>query len=439
MPLTTKRFVWKDRDTAARDMLQLAYHAPITISRQALQLLQAFRSLAIMPELKELMLDETRDFWERRYALQALVQIPHSVDMVPELKELVLDETRDIWERRYALYALVESPGDVWFPELARFAHYVPRDREDYSTSAELSLDSCVTLAEAHPANVSWLFQQVEQQQHPIYLQALMSLTPEWRATDALRATVFQRIAALYDADPYLIEMEDLRMLCSVADEPFLDWVESRQDLITYMCQGNYAPTISEQLRRWVGARRDQLNRVLDWWSRYQLRTLPRRPFEPDPISEKFRDNPIWQELNGWYEAALAGDKKAFYRLRTIVYHEQDNLARRADATRFLGKLKDQYDVREPLFHAVRYGPVDPKWSYRSWVSPIRFEAGAALREMPSADVWETMIDAYFIDPDQSLMSFFTAWIAHLTDQLSGIHTPYKRSGRSHSERSYLD
>jgi len=83
MPLTTKRFVWKDRDTAARDMLQLAYHAPITISRQALQLLQAFRSLAIMPELKE----------------------------------LVLDETRDIWERRYALYALAEIPGDIWFPK----------------------------------------------------------------------------------------------------------------------------------------------------------------------------------------------------------------------------------------------------------------------------------------------------------------------------------
>ncbi|HUN06151.1 MAG TPA: hypothetical protein PLQ56_06100 [Aggregatilineales bacterium] len=404
MPLTTKRFVWKDRDTAARDMLQLAYHAPITISRQALQLLQAFRSLAIMPELKE----------------------------------LVLDETRDIWERRYALYALAEIPGDIWFPEMARFAHYVPRDQEVYSVRTELALESCMTLAEAHPANVSWLFQQVEQQPHSMYLQALMSLVPECGGEKGLRI-VFQRIAALYDTDPYLIEMEDIRALCSAADESFLEWLDSRHDLITYLCQGNYAPTISEELRRWIGARRDQLNGILDWWSRYQLRTLPRRPFEPDPFSEKFRANPIWQELNGWYEAALAGDKKAFYRLRTIVYHEQDNLARRADATRFLGKLKDQYDVREPLFHAVRYGPVDPKWSYRSWVSPIRFEAGAALREMPSADVWETMIDAYFIDPDQNLMSFFMAWIAHLTDQLSGIHTPYKGSGRSHSERSYLD
>lgn len=404
MSLSTEKFVWKDRDTAARDMLQLAYHAPITISRQALQLLQAFRSLAI----------------------------------VPELKELVLDETRDILERRYALYALVETPGDIWFPEMARFAYHVPRDREDYSFRTELSLESCMTLAEAHPANVSWLFQHVEQQPHSMYLQALMSLVPECGGETGL-GIVFQRIAALYDADPYLIEIEDIRDLCSAADESFLDWLETRQDLITYICQGSYAPTISEELRRWIGARRDEWNGVLDWWSKYQLRTLPRRLFEPDPFSEKFRDNPIWQELNGWYEAALAGDKKAFYQLRTIVYHEQENLARRADATRFLGKLKDQYDVREPLFHAVRYGPVDPKWIYRSWVSPIRFEAGAALCEMPSADVWETMIDAYFIDPDQNLMSFFTGWIAHLTDHLSGIHTPYNGSRRSHSERSYLD
>jgi len=94
-----------------------------------------------------------------------------------------------------------------------------------------------MTLAEAHPANVSWLFQQVEQQPHSMYLQALMSLVPECGGEKGLRI-VFQRIAALYDTDPYLIEMEDIRALCSAADESFLEWLDSRHDLITYLCQG---------------------------------------------------------------------------------------------------------------------------------------------------------------------------------------------------------
>jgi hypothetical protein len=44
---------------------------------------------------------------------------------------------------------------------------------------------------------------------------------------------------------------------------------------------------------------------------------------------------------------------------------------------------------------------------------------------MPSPDVWETMVDAFFIRPRNVLESFMSEWIAYLTDRLSGIGTPY--------------
>src|SRR5215213_6122423 len=82
--MSTQQFQWKDRDTAAQDLLQLAYHAPPSVSSRALMLLRSIRSAKIMPELEALVIDESRDIWPRRYALRALKSVPGDVDM-PQL------------------------------------------------------------------------------------------------------------------------------------------------------------------------------------------------------------------------------------------------------------------------------------------------------------------------------------------------------------------
>lgn len=73
---TTNRFKWKDRDAAAFDLLQLAYHAPLDISQLALQLLSAIRSNAVTTELTAIALDPERSDWERRLAIRAVEQTP---------------------------------------------------------------------------------------------------------------------------------------------------------------------------------------------------------------------------------------------------------------------------------------------------------------------------------------------------------------------------
>lgn len=382
-------------------MLQLAYHAPLHISRSALYLLKAFRSTAI----------------------------------VPELKQLALDESRNTWERRYALQALCRTPGDIDFPELAQFAHPAP---EGMHALDGIWFADCVMLSRAHPSNQAWLFMNIEQKPQKSYLNILLQLHDPWIGLgERLWTEVLQRIRQVYDADPYLLEIETLRKLCTSADTDMLDWLEQHHDLIVYMCQGNYAPTVSEQLRRWIGARRDEMNGIIDWWTPYQCRTAPYKP-RVETVFKATSNNPLWIELNDWYKAALAGNKKAFYELRKVTYHEQDNLPRRADAIHFLGKLKDQYDVRDPLFRAVCYGPEDPTRRDSAITSPIRWEAGKALCGIASPDVWETMVDAFFIKRDDTLPGMLCDWITHLTDQLSGVEEPYPVTGWWGDERPWL-
>jgi len=56
--MPSKPFVWKDRDTAARDLLQLAYHGPDAVRNHALLVLISIRSTAIIEDLKALALSQ---------------------------------------------------------------------------------------------------------------------------------------------------------------------------------------------------------------------------------------------------------------------------------------------------------------------------------------------------------------------------------------------
>ncbi|MBX3086526.1 MAG: hypothetical protein KF716_33135, partial [Anaerolineae bacterium] len=140
--MPTKRFVWKDRDTAALDLIQLVYHAPQYISQQALHILSAIGSNAIIFDLQAIVLDS-----ERRY-----------------------------WERVYALRALANTYGEVYFPDLLSVTNEQLLRREEIITSAgnaigmlhELYfsndiLPEIIAFAAKHPSNRNWLLNRLKQ------------------------------------------------------------------------------------------------------------------------------------------------------------------------------------------------------------------------------------------------------------------------------------
>jgi hypothetical protein len=126
--MTVKRFGWKDRDTAAEDFLQLAYHGPERVRSTALDILQAIRSEKIVPELKAIALDQTWDYWDRIYALRAITSVR----------------------------------GDNYLPEFATLAAY---DLANWLNSKERSgslyreyLVDIRAFVEAHPSNEEWFW-----------------------------------------------------------------------------------------------------------------------------------------------------------------------------------------------------------------------------------------------------------------------------------------
>jgi len=90
--VTTQQFKWIDRDTAARDMLQLVYHASPQIAMQALKLLKAIRSPVLIPDLKAIFLDEDYDKYQREKVYEVICATSATVaPIVPSLRNLRRD------------------------------------------------------------------------------------------------------------------------------------------------------------------------------------------------------------------------------------------------------------------------------------------------------------------------------------------------------------
>lgn len=399
MSSTIQRFSWKNRDAAAHDLLQIVYQAPESIRQRALQLLKAFRSPAILSPLQQ----------------------------------IVLDETWDYWERRYALYAIKSMPGDIYLPEFARFASYDTFDA--LGIPSQLSFEDLINLASKHPSNLQWVFQNIERQEPKIYLKALRRATDYFAPGDDMSLILCRRMIEVLELHPQLLDLEMIEALYfRDGSETTLKWLQEHWDELIYLCLIEDRKTVFYLLESWDSLRESVFRNcpaiIEEYDQEKQEITARRLQRQSAPVD--YQSSPIWQELNGWYQAAEAGNVQAYSKLASIVYHERDNLCKRAVATNLLGKLKLLYDVRPPLFHALRYAPDDSHYQDLAMSVSVRFEAGEALRDIPSPDVWEMMVDAYFIRPDNVLGSFMRSWIGYLTDQLSGIDKPY-------SDRSWGD
>jgi hypothetical protein len=407
MPSTTNQFGWSDRDTAARNMLQFATYAPPSIRLRALQLLEAFSSPSILAELKQIVFDEGRNSWERLYSLRAIASIRGDI-YLPEFEPLL---ARTLSSN--------DSYGGICFPQSNQLS---------ISDYGRLEFADFLGLFSNHPSNLQWAFHAIEQLPPIDYLAVLTRSVSYFHDGIDLNPILCRRMIDVLEQNPLLFTIDHIETLYSVdGSETTLQWLRERWDTILYLCLFAKVDEYFYLLEGWDELREaffKQCPACIEEYEQKKSEVEAHRlnsPFAP----VDYQSSPIWQELNGWYQGALEGDKQAYGKLMRVVYHERKNLSKRAIATNLLGKLKDKYDVRDPLFHALRYAPDDEQYQFVSMNTSIRFEAGEALRDIPSPDVWETMIDAFFIRPRNVLESFLSDWIAYQTDRLSGIETPY--------------
>ena len=398
MSIHNSIFAWKDRDTAALDMLALVHHGPPSVRMTALELLSSL----------------------------------HSSVGFETLEPIVFDETRDIWERRYALRAIASSPGDVYLPQFARLVSAC----DDWF---DFHFDDWLSLASQNPSNLDWVFNGIERLMPQEYLQKLNSAAIFlWTGID-LTPLLSQRMKTCLEEHLELLNVEIISTL-RVYDgsETTLKWLRQRWNELIYLCVGGDKHEVFSLLENWDDLRAAVFENCPAMIAEYEaIRSEVEVVRQQHNRLVDYQSSPLWQELNGLYLAASEGSTEAFLKLRQFVYHERHNLSKRAVATHLLSKLKDQYEVLPALLHALRYAPDDAPNQQRSMNAPVRYEAGEALVSIISPDVWETMIDVLFARPSNDLDHFLLDWIEYLTHRLSGLDVSYEGSRMPDENRRY--
>ncbi len=185
--MTPQQFRWIDRDTAARDLLQLVFHAPGYLHEQALKLLEAIRSPAILPELKAIVLDPEYDVRQRRVAFDVIIATPGNVDF--HEFETVLS---DIW-------------GDYNAPIYA------------------------ARLTKHHPVNLSWILNGVEawspSKQYNTYLR-LLYYVPQ---------LVGEPLLKLVNEHSVSLDLNTAELLYHYGGDGFRQWLSERWDEVIHL------------------------------------------------------------------------------------------------------------------------------------------------------------------------------------------------------------
>ncbi len=404
--MPTQKFKWIDRDTAAKDLLLVAYHAPPSVGSRALSLLRSIRSASIIPELTAIAHDESRDIWERRYALRAINAVPRELDMsqIAQRMEEAFLKRSQAYERGSA------SRG------------YISDMSADF-------LDEIISIVDKHPTNRTWFLDVLNRVNEPIIVHDYVTNALHYELSDDFRRLLFDLLIAQLVKQPDLLTLDTVRPLY-IYGRAFLN---SQLNRIVEMCLS------SEQVREWLPlaiAWNELREALVDLKPETETRiTLFNQEWDANRNNRELRkqqelqsiqQNPIYQFLFELYEAAQHGDKTTYDKLRRIANKWDGNIPLRAVATHFIGKLMPKYDSLNALQYLLKHA--DDNWGEPPYHSPIRFEAGEALMLHPSLDVWESLVDAFFIDPQNILSNFMQSWIEHVTDALSGDQHDYKGS-----------
>ena len=133
----------------------------------------------------------------------------------------------------------------------------------------------------------------------------------------------------------------------------------------------------------------------------------------------------IWNELAFLHQRAEAGNQEALAKLKTRT--QAKDVLEQAAAVHFFGKLKQTSDYLPTMLRLLKY-PCRRYWRAPGRgvaYIPVIFEAGAALHDQPSGEVWEAFISVFFRGVGDESRRPFLDWIAYQTDRLSGLEVEY--------------
>ena len=319
-------------------------------------------------------------------------------------------------------------------PELAPFVErdFAERKKSDINEGFSKFLPSAIAqFIDKHPTNRQWFWEVLEQAQNPDVLCAyLLRLLLNCTLSSEFRASLAGRLLNLLEAHPHLMTIKTTDCLYSYGGDKAKRWLNKHIDLVIETCSEE--PFNSSVL--WVANRWKKLHRHLsemhggfeEQLRQYRSDLKKRRAEGRHKLKRDlpdFRLSPIYQKLDNLYRAAKNGDKTAYKNLERRMWGDVEDIA---VATHMIGKLHEQYDVTQLLLLVLKRAA----WNGKEW-SPILSEAGEALLNIASAQVWESMVDIFFIQP-QFFTNYFIDWIAYLTDRLEGHNVQY--SGRKLDE-----
>jgi hypothetical protein len=394
----TKQFKWIDRDTAARDILQLLYHAPGQLSEQAIKLLQAIRSPAI----------------------------------IPELKAIVLDTEVSVKLRRHALKAIGATPGNVDFQEFEALDLFSASWLDFYTYSRPL--------LKHHPVNLHWIMPRIEQENPASQLWIYKGM---FKHIPVLAVERTMKLLAEY---PKLFNLETAERLHRYGDEATQAWLNDRHDELLYLCLVDdigYTIGKGDSLRivmvleAWPELKEVVFRNCPTIIEEYRQKQTELKRFRGESVSdEEIIELPIWQTLEQRSIEWIKNNES------NPIIHERSsigNIRLMAAETYFLGILnqkKDRYFVGELLWDLRQSSD---QWAGKEYLGawdhyenfvhfPMRFEAANALRNTVEPRTWEAFVEAFFVRPSAraaiSSPRFeiqLLRWIARLTDLLCRV------------------
>lgn len=403
--MTIKQFKWIDRDQAARDLLQLVYHAPRFISLPALELLQAIRSPTIIPNLKEIVFD-------------------------PEISS---------WIQTCALRAMAHTPGDFYLPELETQAekafakrtnltvqnNYTDLNRDDFLEDIPLFVDK-------HPSNRHWFWEVLAQVQNLDVLSHFLLRSFRYHTYSLeFHELLLERLLKLLDVHPHLLTIATINRLYLDGGDKAKRWLNKHLDLVAETCCIEpFDESVLSVAYRWIDLTQRLLEKAAGFEEqicRYgfdlEKQRAERRHKQKLDLPD-FRLSPAYQALDDLYQAAKNGDKTAHDKLRSITMRRHSGIIPvRAVAIHMLGELHEQYDATRALQFVLLSAACDD-----TSMTPILSEAGEALLKCVSAPGWEAMVVCFLRKRHVDLYFSFIDWIAYLTDRLEGNNVEY--SGR---------
>ncbi|MBX3062784.1 MAG: hypothetical protein KF726_07405 [Anaerolineae bacterium] len=398
MPIS--KFEWKDRDSAAFDLIQLAKQQPTTeISIRALNALQAIRSDEIADELGSVALDPTRKFWERIYALRAYTEL--SGDRYTPQFRLILEENIESQEDSFP------TNGEILgkFVEICRFAEF-------------------------HQSNRAWLLAFIDQV-NPAIAHMLLLSSLDYYFNDEMRSILSDRLLRLLDRYPQFIDVVSILTIANSQIEDGEIWLDKHFPEVVQVCLTSVEHELMylhwERLKQHLS---EVSPALADIFAQTEQKSAKLREDYQKRATHFHQDDAMWQHCKKLYLKAKVGDQTVLAELCLLATNEREDIPLRATATHFLGKLQEKEGVIEILCSLIQ--EAQDEWKADV---PVRFEAGEALSYSASPIAWQAILNTLLQRPHNEL--FLTDWLSYLTDQLSGIYTVY--SGCTYSNRRWIN